>query len=125
MIMWEKSNPVPLNQSVNYLTNSREIAMSGVKVGKPTFNGHSGVFRFPIPRDGGKRLHPTQKPVRLFNELVKIHSVPGDLVVDPFLGSGTTAIAALTQGRRFIGGDIEPAYVEIAKDRVVREVVWR
>ena len=124
LIVWEKSNPVPLNQSVNYLTNSREIALLGVKVGNPTFNAkyHSGVFKQPIPRDGGKRLHPTQKPVKLFRELVQIHSNPNDLVVDPFLGSGTTAVAALDLGREFIGGDIDPHYVEVSIDRVRREV---
>ena len=80
LIVWEKSNPVPLNQRVNYLTNSREIALLGVKGSNPTFNEkyHSGVFRMPIPRDGGKRLHPTQKPLQLFNELVRIHSNPKD-----------------------------------------------
>ena len=120
LIVWEKSNPVPLNQSVNYLTNSREIALLGVKVGNPTFNAkyHSGVFRFPIPRDGGKRLHPTQKPLQLFKELVQIHSYTGDLVVDPFLGSGTTAVAALSNGRQFVGGDIDPNYVAVSKTRL-------
>lgn len=120
LLVWEKTNPVPINQSVNYLTNSREIAVLGVKVGKPTFNDkyHSGVFRYPIHRDGGKRVHPAQKPLTVFNELVRIHSNRDDLIVDPFLGSGTTAVAAKSQGRRFIGGDISPEYVRIAKERV-------
>ena len=124
VVTWEKTNPVPLNQSVNYLSNGREVAVLGVKVGKPTFNAkyHIGTYRYPIPRDGGKRLHPTQKPLRLFKQLVETHSRPGDLVVDPFLGSGTTAVAALQQGRRFIGGDLEEEYVRVAQDRVSREV---
>lgn len=124
LIVWEKTNPVPLNQSINYLTNSREIALLGVKVGNPTFNGkyHSGVYRYPIPRDGGKRLHPTQKPLKLFNDLVQMHSSPDDLIVDPFLGSGTTAVSAIGNGRQFIGGDIDPEYVQVAIDRVGREV---
>ena len=120
MIIWEKTNPVPLNQGVNYLTNSREIALLGVKGGNPTFNAkyHSGVFRFPIHRDGGKRLHPTQKPLKLFNDLVLIHSDRDDLVVDPFLGSGTTAIAAVSSGRQFQGGDIDPQYADISRNRL-------
>ena len=72
----------------------------------------------PIPRDGGKRLHPTQKPLQLFNELVRIHSYPNNIIVDPFLGSGTTAVAAVSNNRKFIGGDIDPQYVEVAKGRV-------
>ena len=120
LIIWEKTNPVPLNQSVNYLTNSREVAVLGVKGGKPTFNGryHSGVYRMPIHRDGGKRLHATQKPLRLFTELIEMHSEVGDLVVDPFLGSGTTALAAMNTGRRFIGGDLNPKYTETARERI-------
>ena len=119
LLIWEKTNPVPLNQRVNYLTGAREIAVLGVKGSKPTFNAvyHSGVFSSPIPRHSGKRQHPTQKPLHIFHELVKIHSNPGDLVVDPFLGSGTTALAAQTHGRRFIGGDKNPNYVAIAQER--------
>ena len=98
LILWEKTNPVPLNQSVNYLSNSREAALLGVRKCNLTFNAkyHSGTFQYPIPRDGGKRLHPTQKPLKLFKELVRIHSSLGDLIADPFLGSGTTAVAALS-----------------------------
>ena len=120
LIIWEKTNPVPINQSINYLTNSREIAILGVKVGKPTFNAkyHNGVFKYPIPREG--RIHPTQKPLKLFTELIKIHSTEGDLVIDPFLGSGTTAIAALSQGRKFFGGDISEEYVKASTERVSR-----
>ena len=119
LLIWEKTNPVPLNQRVNYLTGAREIAVLGVKGGKPTFNAvyHSGVFRAPIPRHNGKRQHPTQKPLSIFNELVKIHSNEGDLVVDPFVGSGTTALAAQMHGRGFVGGDTDPRYVEIARER--------
>ena len=120
LLIWEKTNPVPLNMRATYLSNSREIAIAGVKYGKPTFNAvyHRGAYRYPIPRHKGLRVHPTQKPLALFSELVRVHSKPGDLVVDPFLGSGTTAVAALTNGRKFIGGDIAPHYVKIAQERV-------
>ena len=118
LIEWLKTNPVPLNSKVNYLTNAREVAVLAVKGGKPTFNGvyDNGVYRFPITR--GKRLHPTQKPLRLFRELVKKHSHPGDLVVDPFLGSGTSAIAAYDNSRRFKGCDVNSMYTSIAQKRV-------
>lgn len=120
LLIWEKTNPVPLNMKSTYLSNSREIAVVGVKVGKPTFNDqyHNGVYSYPIPRHNGQRIHPTQKPLNLFTELVKVHSLPGDLVVDPFLGSGTTAVAALDSGRMFYGGDIDPHYVKEARSRV-------
>ena len=118
-IEWVKKNPVPLNSKRNYLTNSREIAVSGVRSGNPTFHSEydNGIYSYPIPNDG-KRHHPTQKPTSLFRELIEKHSNDGDLVVDPFLGSGTTAIAALSLSRRFGGCDIDNDYVRIARDRV-------
>ncbi|MBC6442577.1 MAG: site-specific DNA-methyltransferase [Rhodobacteraceae bacterium] len=120
LIIWQKTNPVPLNQNSTYLSNSREVAVSAVKGGKPTFNStyDNGIYTLPIPRHGGRREHPTQKPINLFRHLVEKHSNPGDLVIDPFLGSGTTAVAALEQNRNFKGCDIDPAYVAVARRRV-------
>lgn len=120
LIIWEKTNPVPLNQRINYLTNAREIAVLGVKGGKPTFNAvyHSGVYSAPIPRS---RIHPTQKPQSIFDELVKVHSNAGDLIVDPFLGSGTTAVAALNHGRKFRGGGQRQ---ELRRERQEEGVEW-
>ena len=119
-IIWEKTNPVPLNMRATYLSNCREMAVSGVKGGKPTFHEEydRGVYSFPIPRHNGKRQHPTQKPEDLFAELVLKHSNPGDLVVDPFLGAGTTAMAALKNGREFAGCDIDENYVAVSRARV-------
>ena len=122
LIEWLKSNPVPLNSKVNYLSNSREIAVLGVKKGKPTFNSQydNGIYTYPIP-NYINRFHPTQKPLELFRALVNKHSNQGDLVVDTFLGSGTTAVAAQLSGRKFAGCDISNDYTTIAKERVVRE----
>lgn len=120
LLVWEKTNPVPLNMKSTYLSNSREVAVVGVKGGKPTFKEeyHNGVYKYPIPRHNGHRIHPTQKPLNLFAELIEVHSNEGDLVVDPFLGSGTTAVAALEGYRRFYGGEIDSKYVKAAKERV-------
>ena len=115
LIVWEKTNPVPLNSKRNYLTNSREVAVLAVKGGKPTFHGEydNGVYSMPIHRE--KRYHPTQKPIKLLEALVKKHSNSGDLIVDPFMGSGTTALAALKLRRLFIGSDINSKYVKTAE----------
>ncbi len=120
LIVWNKTNPVPLNSRCTYLSNSREMAVVGVKGGSPTFNGayDSGNYSYPIPRHGGKRIHPTQKPLDLFRELVRKHSSPGDLVIDPFLGSGTTAVAALQEDRQFAGCDIDESYAQAAEIRL-------
>jgi site-specific DNA-methyltransferase (adenine-specific) len=62
--------------------------------------------------------HPTQKPVALFEYLIKTYTNEGDAVLDSCIGSGTTAIAALNTGRHFIGIENEPKYVEIARKRI-------
>ncbi len=67
------------------------------------------------------RLHPTQKPVALFEYLIKTYTQPGEIVLDNCIGSGTTAIAALNTGRVFIGIEKEPKYVEIANKRIRQE----
>jgi site-specific DNA-methyltransferase (adenine-specific) len=110
-IEWIKTNPQPLNSKINYLTNCREIALLGVKGGKPTFNSKydNGIYRFPL--QGGKnRFHPTQKSLLLFEDLIKKHSYPGDTILDTFLGSGTTAIASKNTHRHFKGCEISQEY---------------
>jgi len=110
---WIKTNPQPLNSKVNYLTNCREIALLGIKGTKPTFNSKydNGIYMYPL--QGGKnRFHPTQKSLTLFEELIKKHSNEGDIVLDTFLGGGTTALAAKNTRRKFKGCEIAKEYVE-------------
>jgi site-specific DNA-methyltransferase (adenine-specific) len=110
-IEWIKTNPQPLNSRVNYLTNCREIALVAVKGGSPTFNSSydNGIYHHPL--QGGKnRFHPTQKSLSLFEELITKHSNPGDIVLDTFLGSGTTALACKNTGRGFKGCEISEEY---------------
>lgn len=110
---WVKTNPQPLNSSVNYLTNCREIAILGVKGTKPTFNSKydNGIYMFPL--QGGKnRFHPTQKSLSLFEELIKKHSNENDVVLDTFLGGGTTALACKNTKRKFKGCEISKEFFE-------------
>ena len=65
-----------------------------------------------------KGLHPTQKPVALFEYLIRTYTNPGEIVLDNCLGSGTTAVAAINTDRQFIGIEREPDYVEIANNRI-------
>ena len=119
-IEWLKTNPVPLNQSVNYLTNCREVALLGVKKGKPTFNSKydKGVYEYPIQIGKKGERHPTQKNLLFFEDLIKKHSNEGDLVVDPFLGGGTTAFASKNTNRRFMGCEIDKNYFEIIQKNI-------
>ena len=112
-IEWIKTNPQPLNSKINYLTNCREIALLGVKGGKPTFNSKydNAIYQFPL--QGGKnRFHPTQKSLLLFEELIKKHSNEEDTVLDTFLGSGTTAVACRNTNRKFKGCEILKEYYD-------------
>ena len=118
-IEWLKTNPVPLNSKTNYLTNAREIAILGVKGGRPTFHSEydNGIYKYPICHDKG-RFHPTQKPLALIEELIKKHSEEGDVVVDCFSGSGTTAVAANNTGRNFIGCELSKEYYDKSIKRI-------
>jgi DNA modification methylase len=69
----------------------------------------------------GNRLHPTQKPLMAILPLVQAFSEKGDIVLDPFAGSGTTAVAAQHLHRRYIGIELDPEYAQKAQERVRRE----
>ena len=112
-IEWIKTNPQPLNSKRNYLTNCREIALLGVKGGKPTFNSSydNGIYSHPL--QGGKnRFHPTQKSLALFEALIKKHSNEDDTVLDTFLGGGTTAIACKNTNRKFMGCELSKEFYD-------------
>jgi len=119
LIEWVKTNPQPLNSKRNYLTNCREIALLGVKKSKPTFNSEydKGIYSYPIA-SGKDRWHTTQKSLPLFEDLVNKHSNEGDLVLDCFLGSGTTAVACLKNQRKFTGCEVNEEYCKKSLDRV-------
>lgn len=70
------------------------------------------------PRDHYATIHPTQKPVRLLERLLNLVSKPGAVVVDPFMGSGSTGIACLNSGRHFIGYEIDKEYFDKASARI-------
>jgi site-specific DNA-methyltransferase (adenine-specific) len=135
-IAWEKPNPPP-NLSCRYFTHSTETILWAAKSGrsKHTFNyaamreANGGrqmksVWRMKAPSGAEKRhgRHPTQKPLELVERCVLASTNPGDLVFDPFLGSGTTAVAAARHGRRFVGVEMDAAYLETARKRVVDEL---
>ena len=119
LVEWIKTNPQPINSSVNYLTNCREIALLGIKKTKPTFNSKydKGIYSYPL--QGGKdRFHPTQKSLPLFEDLIQKHSNEGDIVLDCFAGSATTAIAAIKTNRKFTGCELDKEYFTKAKERI-------
>ena len=76
------------------------------------------IFNFKKPNSRKIIDHMTIKPVDLMERLIEIFSVPGQIVLDPFMGSGTTGIAELKRGRKFIGFEIEKKYFDITKQRI-------
>lgn len=136
-ISWVKPNPPP-NLSCRYFTHATETLIWAAKnrKSKHTFNYKlmrelaggkqmKSVWTIPAPDRDEKCFgkHPTQKPVALVERIIQASSNPGDLVLDPFLGSGTTAIAALRLRRMVLAIDRENEWIRLAVVRVVRQLV--
>ena len=119
MLRLEKTNPMPRNRDRRYITDY-ECAIWFVKKGaKWTFNRQNEKYQRPkFVHSIDKGFHPTQKSLGLMEELVLIHSDEGDTVLDPFMGSGTTGVACVNTGRRFIGIELDTEYFAIAKQRI-------
>jgi len=136
-ITWVKPNPPP-NLSCRYFTHATETIIWAAKNRKSrhTFNyklmrEHAGgkqmksVWTIAAPDREEKRFgkHPTQKPVALLDRIVQAASNPGDLVLDPFMGGGTTAIAAMRVGRASVGIEFDSEFAWLGVRRVVGEVL--
>lgn len=115
-IIWEKTNPSPMNGQYIYLSGV-EVAVWFKKSGAKTFNAHckNTVFRHP---NGKRKFHPTQKNMALFKELILDNSNPNDVIFDPCVGSGTTCIAAIETGRRYVGVELFEEYYNTCVSRV-------
>lgn len=121
MLIWKKSNPMPRNRDRLYVT-SIEVALWAVKGKGWTFNRQrdtyeNAIFETPIVNHK-KRIHPTQKPIEVISELVKIHSNENDIVLDCFIGSASTAVACELHNRKWIGFELESEYIELANKRL-------
>jgi len=80
------------------------------------------IMRYPICSGNERTEHPTQKPLKLIERLIEIHSRENDVVLDPFLGSGTTVVACIRLNRQYIGIEKNEKYFKIAEERVKREL---
>jgi len=136
-IVWRKTNPMP-NFRGRRFTNAHETLLWCAKSrdSRYTFNYQAmkslnddvqmrSDWLFPLcagperlKGDDGKKAHPTQKPEALLHRLLLAATKPGDLVLDPFFGTGTTGAVAKRLGRRFIGIERDKEYAKIARQRV-------
>jgi len=124
LVIWRKNNPMPRNRDRRYISNI-EFASWYVKPGDTwTFNRvHESYDEcvMTYPSESGavfKRYHPCQKNVKLLHELIERHSNIGDVILDPFMGSGSTGVACMEMGRSFIGIEADKGYFEIAEKRI-------
>lgn len=130
MLRWEKPNPMIRNKERRFITDF-ETAVWLVKPGsKWVFNVPEGsTYIKPVFKCGRdnqhEKLHPTQKPVALMEWLVKILTNPCETILDPFMGSGSTGVAALQTGRRFIGIERDEKYYDIAEKRLDNILLWK
>ena len=140
-VIWVKIGALP-NLSCRRLTNNHETLIWAVKNKRSkgyTFNYNllkeinngkqmkDTDWHFSICRgkerlrgEVGVRAHPTQKPLKLIKQVILTSSKEGDLILDPFMGSGTTAVAALVLNRNWIGIEKEKKYIDLTLDRTAR-----
>lgn len=120
LLTWHKVNPVPACGN-KYLTDTEFILFfreKGVKI-YGTFNTKFTYYVTPLNQTDKKKYgHPTIKPTNIVNNLIVNSSLENGIVFDPFLGSGTTAVAAIECGRNFIGYELNPDYYEICNKRI-------
>jgi len=119
---WQKTNPQPAEWKRRFV-GGREYFLWAVKKGKYSFNVeklHKGVFEMGLTKQSEKRegFHPNQKPVNLMKQLINILSEEEQLILDPFMGSGTTGVACKNLNRKFIGIELDEKYFKIAKKRI-------
>jgi DNA modification methylase len=124
LITWHKSNPVPACGN-KYLTDTEYILFfreKGVRV-YGEFDTKRTYYVTPLNQADKKKYgHPTVKPVGIVQNLIINSSRPGDVVLDPYMGSGTTGAACMNTGRHFIGMEKDPHYFQIAKERIERAI---
>jgi site-specific DNA-methyltransferase (adenine-specific) len=135
IITWRKPNAMP-SITKRMLTHSTEFIVWFAKGKNWAFNYNEmkkynygkqlrDVWDFPscqgperLKDSAGKSAHPTQKPLKIFKRLIEMASKKGDIVLDPFIGVGTTAIASEELGRKWIGIDSNPKYIKLSNDRI-------
>ena len=123
-IEWKKSNPMPRNINRRYVQDTEFAVWAVKKNAKWIFNKPEDVpylrstFVTSTVSGAERTIHPTQKSLDLMRQLIRIHTNKDDVILDMFLGSGTTGVAALMEHRKFIGIEISEQYFKIAHKRI-------
>lgn len=122
--IWHKLNPMPRNMNLHFVNSTEAWIYFTYKTKTGTFNNNGDLIHdfvetaLTVRSEKTYGKHPTQKPIQLMEHFIKILSNKGDIVLDPFMGSGSTGVAAKLSGRHFIGIEISQTYFTIAKNRI-------
>jgi site-specific DNA-methyltransferase (adenine-specific)/modification methylase len=122
--VWHKTNPVPKFRKAGFLNSCELIVCMWNKGHTWNFGKQNEMHNFfessicMLPERLKEPKHPTQKPVKLLSHLISIASNEGDVIFDPFMGVGSTGIAALQNNRKFIGIELEKPYYDAAMQRL-------
>jgi site-specific DNA-methyltransferase (adenine-specific) len=115
-VIWDKINP---GLGWRYRRQHEMVMVAHRKGGKLLWANDKravpNIYSLMPPRE---RHHPNEKPLPLVGHFITLHTLPGQLVVDPFMGGGTTGVSALQHGRKFIGMELDPAHFDTARRRI-------
>ncbi len=114
LLVWNKGNATPNR----YYLNACEFILMLRKGKAKNINNMGTKNILSIPNIKGGKSHPTEKPVELMSILIENSSSEGDVVLDPFMGSGSTGLASIGSNRNFIGMEIDPTYFNTANERI-------
>lgn len=117
-MVWIKPDAMPQFNGQGPSVGHEMMVSAWCGAGHSSWNGggRAGIFNHSKNTQGS--VHPTQKPVPLMEELATLFTNEGQLIADPFMGSGTTGVAAVRMGRRFIGIEKDPRYFDLACKRI-------
>lgn len=119
ILIWSKPNPIP-NYKGHYLSDIEYIVF--IHERGSFFDSsldYSMYFKnFNYPKGKKESSHPTEKPLQLVDKFILVSSKPGDVVFDPFLGSGTTAVSAVNNGRKYLGCENNKLYYDMSISRL-------
>lgn len=117
--IWDKTNATPQINGIGPAQGHEPLVIHH-KSGRWNGGGRAAKWSYPVEQGKNRPDHPTPKPLKLIEQLIRDFSNRGDLVIDPFAGSGTTGEAAIKLGRRFLGWEINQEYFRGAAERLLR-----
>lgn len=120
LLVWQKLNPIPVSnmQHISDVEFVVYVRGKGATWNNDVPHNHKKKIYTSGIISNADRVHPTQKGIDHIRQYIQLHSKPNDIVFDPFMGSGTTALAAIKEKRRYLGFELEQKYYDICNERI-------